>query len=151
MEQVSEGKKIPEVAEKFGITRQAIYYLVQKEEAVITRKKILQEQDGVTKNPKIHGVEETLLEKCVWQWCLQRREHGEPISGRLIREKAKIFNTELGGPATFLTSDGWVSKFKKRHGMRALKMKGEKLSCDKAAAKEFVEWLKKFVTEEKYE
>ena len=105
----------------------------------------------VTKNPKIHGVEETLLEKCVWQWCLQRRERGEPISGPLIREKAKTFNTELGGPATFLASDGWLSKFKKRHGMRALKMKGEKLSSDKDAAKEFVEWLKKFVTEEKYE
>ena len=151
MKQVSEGKKNSEVAEEFGITRQTIYYLVQKEEAVIARKKILQEQDVVTKNPKIHGVEETLLQKCVWQWCLQRRERGEPISGPLIREKAKIFNTELGGPATFLASDGWLSKFKKRHGMRALKMKGEKLSSDKDAAKEFVEWLKKFVTEEKYE
>lgn len=94
------------------VTRQAVMYIMKKKEEVLKRSKTMQEQQVLSKNSKLHGVEKSSLEKYMLLWCRERRDRNEPISGPLIKKKAKIFNEKLAGPSNFKVSEGWLSRFK---------------------------------------
>jgi hypothetical protein len=79
-----------------------------------------------------------LLDAAVYEWFLQERSRHTPISGPILREKAKFFQTKIYPDLTdFKASEGWLDKFKKRHGIRYLSIAGEKLSSDNAAVEPF--------------
>lgn len=69
------------------------------------------------------------MEKCLYKWFIRMRNKNWPVSGLMLKEKAKDLHSKIkeneGG---FLASDGWLSGFKKRYGIRLLKITGEKLS-----------------------
>ncbi|KAG5860986.1 hypothetical protein JTB14_029770 [Gonioctena quinquepunctata] len=67
--------------------------------------------------------------------------YGNPISGPILCEKAKILAEKLGY-SSFKASNGWLRNFKFRHGVRELDLAGEKLSADSAAAENFIEKFK---------
>lgn len=79
------------------------------------------------------------LDKATFLWFTQEREKGVPIGGPLIQEKALQLNKKLNGDPTFTASNGWLDRWKKRHGVRQLTVTGEKLSADCAAADKFVD------------
>ncbi|KAG5866467.1 hypothetical protein JTB14_023691 [Gonioctena quinquepunctata] len=81
------------------------------------------------------------LEDAVFKWFLQQRSMGNPISGPILCEKAKILAEKLGY-SSFKASNGWLRNFKFRHGVRELDLAGEKLSADSAAAENFIEKFK---------
>ncbi|CAG5036358.1 unnamed protein product [Parnassius apollo] len=56
--------------------------------------------------------------------------------GAIFMEKAKYFHERLG-QGEFSASKGWLEKFKKRHGIRQLKITDEKLSKNEDAVKPF--------------
>lgn len=58
---------------------------------------------------------------------------GNPVSGPLLREKALWFHQKMQVKESFTASQGWLSRFKARHGIRQLDIQGEKLSGDKNA------------------
>lgn len=58
------------------------------------------------------------------------------MSGDILMQKAKFFHERLGR-GEFLASRGWLDNFKKRHGIRQLKVSGEKLSNNEATVKPF--------------
>lgn len=69
------------------------------------------------------------LEKALYAWFVHERNKKKIITNELLKLKALELNRCLNGPK-FLASDGWVSKFKKRYGIRISVISGEKLSCD---------------------
>lgn len=81
------------------------------------------------------------LEDAVFKWFLQQRSMGNPISGPILCEKAKILAQKLGC-SSFKASNGWLRNFKSRHGVRELDLSGEKLSADSKAAEDFIEKFK---------
>lgn len=91
------------------------------------------------------GVRKTLrkaeypeMETRLYTWfCTQRSRH-VPISYEILSGKAKQFYTETYGNDNFRASRGWISNFRKRHGLRALKVCGEKLSNDESAVDPFL-------------
>lgn len=55
---------------------------------------------------------------------------------------------KLGGELEkFNASEGWLHRWKLRHGIRHVTIAGEKLSADDDAAKDFVQKFEQFVTE----
>lgn len=68
----------------------------------------------------------------------------------MLKEKARYFNRELGGPDSFKASEGWVDRFKKRYEIRQISVQGESLSADTGGAEEFKEEIKK-IEEENYD
>ncbi|KAJ8948241.1 hypothetical protein NQ318_013228, partial [Aromia moschata] len=56
-----------------------------------------------------------------------------PISYEILSAKAKQFYTETYGNDNFAASRSWISNFRKRHGLRSLKVCGEKLSNNQIA------------------
>ena len=82
-------------------------------------------------------------------WFLQERSRGTPISGPIICEKALQFYHELHGEECdkFKASPGWLDNFKKRHGIRQLKIVGETLSAAVDSVQPFIEMLHKIMRE----
>jgi centromere protein B len=64
------------------------------------------------------------LETVLFTWYQQARASNIPIDGTTLREKAKII---AGHPNidNFSASNGWVSRFKDRHGLVFKKLAGE--------------------------
>lgn len=71
------------------------------------------------------------LEKVVYEWFLQHQERVN-ITGELILEKAnealKLLHPE--DPANHRLSQGWLEKFKSRHGIKSYRRFGESGSVD---------------------
>ena len=85
----------------------------------------------------------------------QQRSLGKPISGTLLQEKARILHNKLtaqseGGEADRFAlekdkskdvklGEGFLGKFKKRHGIRHMRSVGEKGSADKKSIDSFIQ------------
>lgn len=68
------------------------------------------------------------MELQLYQWFLKQREKHVPINGELLKSRALMLHNKLYVEKSFNASEGWLSKFKKRHGIRLLTISGEKLS-----------------------
>ena len=87
------------------------------------------------------------LEKALKVFFDEQRTLGKPIFGTLLQEKARILHDKLtiqpdttetnlfgnvgGKPKDVKLTEGFIQKFKKRHGIRSMRCVGEKGSADK--------------------
>ena len=78
------------------------------------------------------------LDKAVYIWFCQERLRGSPITGPMVQEKAKEMNEKLNLDEEFSASQGWLDRWKKRHGVRQLSISGESASADTTEAENFV-------------
>lgn len=83
----------------------------------------------------------------MYNWFLQQRNAHIPVSSEILRTKGRQFYEQITGKTDFLASSGWLDKFKLRHGIRFLKVCGEKLSSDVAAVIPFQEKFRAVVEE----
>ena len=88
-----------------------------------------------------------IVDDALWVWFVQQRRKGTPISGPILKEKALCFHKKLENQAEFVASDGWLSRWKKRHGTHVLDVCGEKLSANPGAVDEFTTELVKIINE----
>ena len=107
---------------------------VEGEKALKSRKTL--------KKPKLE-----LLDNALWIWFCQERRKGTPLSGPIVKEKALILHKKLEVEGEFTASEGWLDRWKTRHGVRYVAISGEKLSADDEAVKEFSLKFKKIVEE----
>lgn len=70
------------------------------------------------------------METELYSWFLMQRERHATVTSHILREKAVQIYEKHYGDNKFTASRGWVNKFKKRYGIRHLKVSGEKLSSD---------------------
>ena len=77
------------------------------------------------------------LDSALFTWFQQKCSEGVPISGNMISKQAQIFHKKLNYPGSFVASNGWLQRFKARHGIRELKIQGKKLSGDTDAVECF--------------
>jgi hypothetical protein len=69
-----------------------------------------------------------------------------PIDGVILNAQAVQFNKLLGGDETFKVSDGWLQRWKVRHGICQFNIEG-----NNAAAEQFSETLRKATAGSGYE
>ncbi|CAF1535025.1 unnamed protein product [Rotaria sordida] len=84
------------------------------------------------------------LDQKVYEWFVQQRSKNIPISGPLLQEQARQIRQQLGGSNAddFKASNGWLKKFRKRHGIQYRTINGESASVDPATVDE---WKKRLV------
>ncbi|GBL86281.1 Jerky [Araneus ventricosus] len=83
------------------------------------------------------------------KWVRQRRSEGVPLSGPLLMEQAKIFDRSMNLTADTSYKTGWLTKFKIRHGMRQLKICGDRESADAEASEDFANEFLSLIEAEK--
>ena len=144
------------LCEKYGIGRSTITSIKKQGDKLREYKRKMVEM-GFRRPAKMMkmGADEE-LEKAVYLWFIQKREHGVPITGPILRAKARdLFQKIHEAPnesttKVFTASTGWVWRFCKRHNIREVSLQGEKLSADKPASTNFVTEFRAFVQEKDY-
>ncbi|KAJ8897475.1 hypothetical protein PR048_002821 [Dryococelus australis] len=58
------------------------------------------------------------LEEGVFKWFFQQRALGNPLSGPIICQKAKLLAEKINSLSLFKVSNDWLWNFKARHGFR---------------------------------
>lgn len=106
-------KKKKEIAEQYGIPSNSLSTILKNKE------ELLKKADGEEFSSKRKRIRTCLYEdvdEAMLKWTIATRERNLPLSGPLMRAKAKEFAEALGH-FEFEASVGWLDKFKKRHGI----------------------------------
>lgn len=82
------------------------------------------------------------MEKKLYRWFLKQRDKHLPISGESLKIKAKDIYYRVLGNENFTASDGWLQRFKRRYGIRWLKIADEKLSAKSELVEPFIQRLR---------
>lgn len=96
---------------------------------------------GPGKRKTLRSAEYPRMEKKLHSWLVNLRNRHVPVSEELLAAKAKQFYVKYYGRDNFNASRGWISNFRKRYGIRQLKICGEKLSGDQTNVQPFIEQL----------
>lgn len=103
---------------------------------------------GPGKRKTLRASELPKMEKCLYRWFIKQRERNYPINALALKEKAKEIHLKLKEKdSAFNASDGWLQGFKKRFGIRLLKISGEKLSSQPQLVDPFKAILKAKIEE----
>lgn len=150
LERLDKGESVQSICREFNVGKSTVNDWRRNRKCIetfctqIEAEKVLSTRCTL-KKPKLEQVDDAL-----WLWFMQERRRGTPINGPILKEKAIILHAKLGGKDTFTASDGWLSRWKKRHGVHFISVCGEKMSADQPAASGFSEKLKSIIASEKY-
>jgi hypothetical protein len=86
------------------------------------------------------------LEEKLASWFVKLRNRHVPVSSEFLAAKAKQLYRKYYGNDNFNASRGWIANFRKRYGIRTLKICGEKLSADQSAVEPFINELNQVIT-----
>ncbi|XP_057333899.1 tigger transposable element-derived protein 2-like [Microplitis mediator] len=142
IEQIKASESATNLAVKFKVTRQAINRIKRSESKILATKNVLTNCDGSLTKKKYKAAEDSLLDRKLYEWFKQRRSMGLVVTGVILKKKALQFNNRLGGKENFVASDGWLTCFKLRHGIKEKVIHGEKLSANVVGSEIFKEKMK---------
>lgn len=129
------------VALDYGIAKSAVSYIKSQKENILSAAANTFQQ---AKKKSLHTCEYPKMEEQLYDWFLKQRERKCSMSGPIIKAKAKqIFPLVYPekNAADFVASEGWFGKFKRRHGIRFIKICGEILSSDIESITPFIHRL----------
>ena len=127
------------VAKKFCIGRSTVgdiykskeKYIAAKEKHYNPRAKII-----VTENE--FG---SLIDSRVYQWFCGARARNLPVSGDLLKQKARLVADSINSEKPFLASNGWLCRFQKRYQITGRILSGESRSMDQDVVDDWVQQL----------
>lgn len=133
LEKLDSGISVKRLTEEYGVGMTTIYDLKKQKDKLL---KFYAESDEpkLMKNRKtLHKAKNEDLDRVLKEWIRQRRNEHMPLNGMLIMKQAKIYHDELKIQGNCEYSTGWLQKFKKRHGIKFLKICGDKAAADHKA------------------
>ncbi|KAJ8956108.1 hypothetical protein NQ318_016562 [Aromia moschata] len=155
MEYFKNGMKNKDLSEKYKVHHSAISKIINNKDKILQHKQIM-EKYGANKNVRRYSsVHDRLFEKCTFLWFCQKKALGEPVTGPILQAKAKQFYASLNVDSNFSASNGWLVRFKKRHGLHLagpvqtqtvaglLEVIRRIPACGKMSLKEVENWIDK--------
>jgi hypothetical protein len=138
IKRLEKGDNRNKIMEEYNIGSSTIYDIKKNKDQLlkftsqaITVKDIQCRQ--TLKKPKLDELDEIL-----YKWFCAKRSEGKPVTGPMVMGKGKQLREDLGIAETdCMFSDGWLHRFKNRHGIRKLDVAGELRSADRDAAEEY--------------
>ncbi|KRZ02254.1 Jerky -like protein-like [Trichinella zimbabwensis] len=147
---VESGESFRKIAESFGVGLSTISDIYRSRRQLNDFVSLMDTLSSCSSRKSMKKAANSALDSAVYMWFLQKRALDQPISGPILQEKAADFSSKLGID-NVVASSGWLRNFKSRHGIRELKMHGEKLSADSESAAKFTATLNDFITKEGYD
>ncbi|XP_018576379.1 tigger transposable element-derived protein 2-like [Anoplophora glabripennis] len=144
LDSLKDGVSETSLALKYGVGKSTITDLRKKEQKI--RSFVAQTEKGPGLRKTLKLPENPVLEEALFTWFLEQRRRHVPLSGEIVMHKARFFHKKLTG-SDFSASRGWLDNFKKRHGIRQLKVSGEKVSSNAEAVQPFQEKFLKEIRE----
>jgi len=108
----------------------------------------LDQPEGMARK-RARTAQDPVVDRALYSWFVEKRADGTPISGPILQSQAtQIAQTLHGDSNTLLCSEGWLARWKRRHGIRSVRITGEIRSADVEAAEAFLPQLQAIVEEE---
>lgn len=125
---LQKGGSVTGLAKKYQVAKSTICSIKNKDKAIKACVNNTICGPGVRKT--LRASELPKMEKNLYKWFVNMRNKKMPVSGLMLKAKAKQLHEEINeNNRGFNASDGWLQNFKKRYGVRLLKISGEKLSA----------------------
>ncbi|GIZ02793.1 major centromere autoantigen B [Caerostris extrusa] len=102
------------LARMFNLSRTTLHSIVAKRESIAESMKKYGSFSTMRKKSRTSPFQE--IEGKLLQWLEYMREHDLNVNGYLLRQQAMAIAKELGC-SQFTASNGWIERFKSRHGI----------------------------------
>ncbi|XP_033224916.1 uncharacterized protein LOC117177920 [Belonocnema kinseyi] len=131
LKKLDQGISTAAISSQYGIDPSTVRKWIKKRRII----EKCNEKGGKTKRLRENPNEK--MNEALYMWFQYMRESGLPVSGRILKKKALELYGEIGGSIKFCASEGWLSRWKGRYGVRLLPASDEKVSTDKKTQEEF--------------
>ena len=148
LEKLDKGVSVRSVCEFYGIGSSTVYDIKKQKEKLLDFFVNSESKKQMFKRKSMKPGKSAQLDQVMMRWFKLRESEGVELSGDLVKEQAKTFHEELGLQHQCDYTEGWLQRFKDRHGLKFRAVCGEKRSADKDAAEQFVDEFAKLVTDE---
>ncbi|CAM4655858.1 unnamed protein product [Lepidochelys kempii] len=146
LDQLKKSKQQTQLPRDLGISESTLRGW-KKEEKLCILSCILEEETGL-QCKTIKFANDESLDSALYQWFVQARSEGFPISGPILKAQAEKFDHLINrNESKFKASNDWLDRFKKRHAISQVLVSGEICSADKEAANSYPIELKKLLEE----
>lgn len=150
IKRLRKGESASSIAPIYGVGRTTVNDIKRDAEKIENHVSKMENSDGNVKARKtMKPAKLEHLDTIMYQWFIQARSQGMPLTGPIIQAKAIEINKKVGGDSSFKASIGWLEKFKSRHGIRQLDISGEKLSADSTVVADYRKKLEQIIKERK--
>uniref|UniRef100_UPI00358F1F1B tigger transposable element-derived protein 1-like n=1 Tax=Myxine glutinosa TaxID=7769 RepID=UPI00358F1F1B len=159
---LSRGESAASVGRHYDVNEYTVSYIQKNEKAIhdSISASAVSSTKAVTHARDVHIVR---MEKALSIWIKENVQKSMPLSGLLIREKAKQINYHLAGAgvgasmsdapsddgtssmSSFTASKGWFHRFKEQYCLKNVKFTGERASVDHEAEKTFPAQLARLI------
>lgn len=142
LKKLDEGVRGNRLALDFGVSESAISQIKKQKEQIL---EAVAKSDQEAKKKTLHKAEYEKLEEKLYAWFIKQRERKCTMNRPILKAKTKeLFKTIYPDKdeKDFAASDGWFTNFKRRHGLRFLKVCGEILSSDTSTITPFIHKLR---------
>lgn len=119
------GMKVMEISEHYKVPQSTVSTIIRKKDKWLKKHEAHENPQSKRNKPLM----DERLEECLIVFVRQARAMKIPISGPIVREKARQFASSIG-LQNFKASNGWLIKFMKRHNISFKKLCGESASVD---------------------
>lgn len=123
-----------DIAKQFGIPSSSLSTILKNKDKLLTS---VTDNASSIKRKKLRTCTFEDIDEAMLKWVFAARGRNLPLSGPILREKAKQFAEALGH-GEFEASVGWLEKFKKRHGIVQKTLCGESAAANIQTRDEWV-------------
>ena len=117
-----------QIADQYGLAQSTLSTWLKKGEDI---KNAYLNGDFSSKRKKLRTAGYPEVEEALLKWFKTARDHNVPISGPFMMQRAGELAVKLGIPmGEFKCSNGWLERFKERHGISFKRICGEEKSVD---------------------
>lgn len=117
-----------DVGKKFEASKDVVYRAVKDKENIMQAfEKRASSLESVSSSKRLKTSDHPQLEEALITWIRSVRSQNIPLDGPTVLIKAEAYSTALG-IENFKASQGWLSNFKKRHGITFQRIQGEAAS-----------------------
>lgn len=123
---IDKGEKQTDIAERLGMSKQTVNSIIKKKNDILAKQVT---GDLQPKRFRLRDASFPVVEDALLVWLRDARSRNIPVNGFLLRKRAEQLSVILGQD-DFKCSEGWLNRFKSRHGISFKCMSGESASVD---------------------
>ena len=147
VKRMEKGESRTKLMAEYGIGFSTLYNPKKQKDKLIS---FVASTEGLTRKVEkwktLKGPQMQDLDRTLYLWFQARRSEGKAVSGPALVDEAKMLKDGLGIEGCSF-SVGCLCNFKQKHGIRKLKMQGERQSADHDAAENFSEEFRHLIRE----
>lgn len=106
LEKLDKGVTGKQLAEEFSVGTSTISDIKKNRSSIANFVSVLENEDGCSSRKAMKQACYQELEEAIFKWFLQQRSLGNPLSGPIICEKAKLLAEKIESVSAFKASSG---------------------------------------------